>query len=478
MVDVPGTEAEHEYRWPGRSDLRAEQNLSADDFQSGHGRRRKCRRATGPARQRRNGRFETCDRHDSRRRQQGRGTRTHRPTIGNSCDSCHRDGRARIENGSRSRSAHPPRRRDGDDRGAKTRYAGTMASYAIQVSNSGNATAETVRVTAVLPQGAKFIGASSGGQWKADQAAVVWTLPPLRPGAISALEMKCALTTPGPNRIQVATASSADVSDSANMITNVEALADLKLEVCDPAGPIGVGDEVVYELKVRNRGSKSAEGIGVIAYFSEGIDPVAASGGVHDIANGVVAFRPIAALAAGADASFKIRARRCTAASKFSEARSNAAPSAPSWSPLKKSRSTAPTTCQACRDRRRRSPAVRSPQLRKAPTPPPRQPFVNRPGRPSRATRFHNKLNSPEFRCPSARGVGTLGEFRFLGRVPARLEALESRTGREIPGERAATWEKTRRRICIPPLPTVNCDTRVRPRSRTCRRPYILEPTK
>jgi uncharacterized repeat protein (TIGR01451 family) len=193
--------------------------------------------------------------------------------------------------------------------GAKSKYAGTMAGYTIAVANPGNATADNVRVTATLPQGAKFFSASSGGQWKPEQSAVVWSLPPLRAGAQASLEFKCTLGNPGPNRILVASSSTADVSDSANMITNVEALADLKLEVSDPAGPIGVGDEVVYELKVRNRGTKSAEGIGVVAYFSDGIEPVGATGGAHDIANGVVAFRPLPMLGAGADASFKIRAR-------------------------------------------------------------------------------------------------------------------------------------------------------------------------
>ncbi len=193
--------------------------------------------------------------------------------------------------------------------GAKSKYAGTMAGYTIAIANPGNATADNVHITATLPQGSKFVSASSGGQWKADQSAVVWSLPPLHAGAQAAMEFKCTLTNPGPNRIQVASTSTADVSDTANIITNVEALADLKLEVSDPAGPIGVGDEVVYELKVRNRGTKSAEGIGVVAYFSDGIEPVGATGGAHDIANGVVAFRPLPMLAAGADATFKIRAR-------------------------------------------------------------------------------------------------------------------------------------------------------------------------
>jgi uncharacterized repeat protein (TIGR01451 family) len=193
--------------------------------------------------------------------------------------------------------------------GMKCKYAGTAGTYTIRVSNSGHAPAESVRVAATLPAGAKFVAASEGGQWKADQGKVAWTLPPLRPGAEAILDLKCVLMTPGANRLQVASSAAGDVSDSANITTNIEALADLKLEVSEPAGPIAVGDEVVYELHVRNRGSKAAEGVGVTTYFSEGIEPVSAEGGTHDIANGVVAFHHVATLAPGAELSLKVKAR-------------------------------------------------------------------------------------------------------------------------------------------------------------------------
>jgi uncharacterized repeat protein (TIGR01451 family) len=193
--------------------------------------------------------------------------------------------------------------------GTKCKYAGTAGTYTIHVSNSGNATAENVRVAATLPPGAKFISASGGGQLKADQGKVVWTLPSLKPSGAMSLDLKCVLTTPGANRLQVTSTAAGDVSDSATVTTNVEALADLKLEVTEPAGPIAVGDEVVYELHVRNRGSKAAEGVTVITYFSDGIEPVSAQGGTHDISNGVVAFHPVANLAAGGELTLKVKAR-------------------------------------------------------------------------------------------------------------------------------------------------------------------------
>lgn len=193
--------------------------------------------------------------------------------------------------------------------GAKSRYAGTPAAYAIKVTNPGNATAENVHVTATLPAGAKLISATSGGQWKPEQGKVVWSLPPLHAGGDTALELKCTLANPGPNRLQIASSASGDVSDAADITTNVEALADLKLDVSEPAGPIGVGDEVNYELRIHNRGSKAAEAVAVVVYFSDGIEPESAMGAPSDISNGVVAFRPLAMVPAGGEISLKVKAR-------------------------------------------------------------------------------------------------------------------------------------------------------------------------
>ena len=193
--------------------------------------------------------------------------------------------------------------------GAKVKYAGTTAMYTIQISNPGNATAENVHVLATLPPEAKFVSASGNGQWKSEQGKVVWTLPNLKAGDTGVMELKCTLMTPGPNRIQIASNAAGDVSDTANITTHVEALADLKLNVSEPAGPIAVGDDVVYELKIRNRGSKDAEGVSVVAYFSEGIEPTSAQGCPNDIANGVVAFHPLASLPVGGEVVFKIHAK-------------------------------------------------------------------------------------------------------------------------------------------------------------------------
>jgi uncharacterized repeat protein (TIGR01451 family) len=192
--------------------------------------------------------------------------------------------------------------------GPELKFAGTPSSYTIVVTNPGNAPAENVLLAAILPAGAKFVS-SANGQFVERENKVVWNLPTLRPGVEQEVEFRCTLNAPGANRVQVLATAPSDLSDSMAAITNVEALADLKLEVIDPPGPLAVGEEMLYEVHIRNRGTKAAENVEVAGFFSDGVEPVSAQGGQHEVAPGQVTFRPITAIAAGSEVVLKIKAR-------------------------------------------------------------------------------------------------------------------------------------------------------------------------
>jgi uncharacterized repeat protein (TIGR01451 family) len=193
--------------------------------------------------------------------------------------------------------------------GSKVKYAGTTSTYQVRVSNTGNAPADKVQVAAMLPLEAKFVSANNGGRYEAEQAKVVWAAGTLQPGADRQFEMQCTLQAPGENRLQIVAMGERDLSGSAMSATRVEALADLKLEVRDPQGPMPVGEDAVYEVIVRNRGTKAAEGVDLVVFFSEGLEATAVQGGSHDIGHGQVMFKPISSIAAGSEAVMRIHAK-------------------------------------------------------------------------------------------------------------------------------------------------------------------------
>src|SRR5262249_15320538 len=99
-----------------------------------------------------------------------------------------------------------------------------------------------------------------------------------------------------------------NLSDTKTASTNVVALADLKLDVIDPSGPVAVGSPTVYEIHIRNRGANSAKDVNVVGLFSEGVEPEQAEGAMYTVADGRVSFKSVEELAAGREIVLRIRA--------------------------------------------------------------------------------------------------------------------------------------------------------------------------
>jgi len=196
-----------------------------------------------------------------------------------------------------------------DVEGPKMQYVGTAADYRIRVRNSGNAEAKHLAFSVNIPPGAKYLSGANGGRLAADGSKLQWTLGSLVPGSEQVYEIKCSLGLPGSNHLQVVCSADGDVSAAGDATTAVEAIADLVLEVEDPAVPVPVGREATYRIRIGNRGTKNAEDVDVLAYFSQGVEPASAIGGKHKIAPGEVVFAPISSVTAGAEVVFEIRAR-------------------------------------------------------------------------------------------------------------------------------------------------------------------------
>ncbi|MCO6456602.1 MAG: hypothetical protein J5I93_14990 [Pirellulaceae bacterium] len=180
--------------------------------------------------------------------------------------------------------------------GPPRRFAGSAATYAVRVANTGDAAAENVVASLLLPEGARLIGGLAGAQAEAGQ--IRWPVGVLNPGSEKQFQLQVELTLPGENRLEVRTVAG-ELTAASQMLTRVEALADLKLLVNDPRGPKSVGEEVVYEMVITNRGTKSARNVQVVAQFTEGIEPTRADGGPAELVPGQVLFQPLAEIAPG-----------------------------------------------------------------------------------------------------------------------------------------------------------------------------------
>ncbi len=191
--------------------------------------------------------------------------------------------------------------------GSEMQFAGSEVDYAIVVTNQGDAVADDIQVTATLPAGAKYVGGIEGAT--ASGNILKWRVASLAVAAEKVYDARVILTAEGANRVAVEIASANGSSATGEMVTEVQAVSDLKLVVNDPSGPNPTSSEAIYELTVMNRGTRAAHDVRIVMQFSEGIEPVALEGGEGKIVPGQVVCEPLAELAPGEQVNLQVRAK-------------------------------------------------------------------------------------------------------------------------------------------------------------------------
>lgn len=188
-------------------------------------------------------------------------------------------------------------------------YAGTPSTYRIRVTNTGDASASDAFAIANIPADSKYVSSNEGGNFDNRTGRIEWQLGRMESGSSRVLEFECELLSAGENRFDIQAQSSQNISVTKSVVTEVQALADLKLYVNDPKGAVGVGEASEYEVKIVNRGTKTAHDIQIVGYFSDGIEPVSVRGWRGEVTTGQVSFEPVEALTAGQELVFRIRAK-------------------------------------------------------------------------------------------------------------------------------------------------------------------------
>lgn len=155
-------------------------------------------------------------------------------------------------------------------------YLGSTATYTLTLENTGMISALDQDCVLELPEGVDAIELPD--DFKRAGTQVKWSIPKLDVGSRVEYALQLGMNRPGANQIQLIATGKTGEPFSSRVTTQVEAVADLHLTVTDPVAPAPVGQPVVYEISITNRGKKSAEEVYVIAQFSEGIEPTRLDG--------------------------------------------------------------------------------------------------------------------------------------------------------------------------------------------------------
>ncbi len=195
--------------------------------------------------------------------------------------------------------------------GPELKYQNTEAMYNLQLQNTGAATSEKIVATLRIPTGCTYLGGLDDALVQGN--ILKWTINALAPGASRNYQFRCNMASTGEHLLAFDCRGTAAGNAGVSIATRVESIADLVLTVVDPTAPAPIGSEVVYEIIVRNRGSKEATDVRAVAQFSHGIEPRRIEGQSGEVVTGQVLFDAIPRIGAGQEIRMRVIAEAETA---------------------------------------------------------------------------------------------------------------------------------------------------------------------
>ncbi len=191
--------------------------------------------------------------------------------------------------------------------GPGLRYLGRQAVYTLSVENDGSVPTDNVRVMHKVPEGFRFVSSDRGAQFDEANCLLNWFVGRLDRGQTAQLQVTLEAAQAGEfTHFIRATSENGAVSDS-QVSTSIEATSSLALELRDIDDPVELGTEAAYEIVVRNEGTAAASNIAVWCELPAGVEFNSASGpSDHQVEAGSVRFQPLAQLAPGESATFRV----------------------------------------------------------------------------------------------------------------------------------------------------------------------------
>ena len=194
--------------------------------------------------------------------------------------------------------------------GPGLRYKGRNAKYTLTVTNDGSVANNNIRVSQVVSEGFKFVSADKSGKYDASTKSVQWFIGRLEPGQNAKVTCELNATTLGDFSHTVAVLSDSGVRAEAKIDTKVDGIASLTMELVDVDDPVETGVETLYEVRVKNEGSKPASGVSIACELPAGMELITAKAPVDAIVEGrQILFKSLDQVAPGGQAVFKIHVK-------------------------------------------------------------------------------------------------------------------------------------------------------------------------
>jgi uncharacterized repeat protein (TIGR01451 family) len=168
--------------------------------------------------------------------------------------------------------------------GPDQRYTDTVADYKIILENPGTAPARKVRILATLPVSGKLVKYPPGGRYDQTTSKLYWTIDQIDAGA-KAMTFPFQVRMGGIGSYDLIADANGDGALKAHerKSTDVIGIADVDLVVSESKRVVDVGGETLFQIRLRNYGTKDATHLQVTANLSPNLKYIAAGAGAQDV---------------------------------------------------------------------------------------------------------------------------------------------------------------------------------------------------
>lgn len=191
--------------------------------------------------------------------------------------------------------------------GPSQQYFGRSVAYRIGVSNPGQHPVRDVEVRVALPEGAERVSVSSQ---RVEGEDGTYRIGQLAAGEKIDFTIQFEPTAVGSTQT-TAVAKGYCVPEKRQQIeTRIVGVPAIRLEMIDVKDPVQVGENTVYEIRVKNQGSADDRNIRLRAQVPEQLEVSKAGGQTEITINGrKLEFAPVERLAPGEIASWRVEAK-------------------------------------------------------------------------------------------------------------------------------------------------------------------------
>jgi uncharacterized repeat protein (TIGR01451 family) len=194
--------------------------------------------------------------------------------------------------------------------GPGLKYLERKGIYTLKVTNPGDAPATNVTVADTVPAGFKILAASDGGRHDYQTRTVSWFLGEIGPGQTRMVQLEVQAVNTGEHKHKATAVGARGLRAESEMVTRVEGVSALLVELVDTEDPIEVGGDTAYEVRISNTGSKTESNIKLVATVPDKMQLKSAQGPVRYREEGKnILFETLETLAPHRDALFRIHVK-------------------------------------------------------------------------------------------------------------------------------------------------------------------------